>query len=161
MAHVQNNVQYNGAPNKGVQRTGGGTAAIRNSVTQSQLGGSATPAADAQALGTIGRSDMDQEVLLMRVKQAIHEVEPAAEIILYGSRSREDAGAESDWDFLVLVDGPVNDARVDAIRHRLYELEWESGEVLCSVVRSRKEWDSPRYQVMPFHLNVEREGILL
>jgi predicted nucleotidyltransferase len=49
---------------------------------------------------------MDQEGLLIRVKQAIHDVEPAAEIILYGSRSREDAGTESDWDFLVLVDGP-------------------------------------------------------
>jgi predicted nucleotidyltransferase len=77
---------------------------------------------------------MDQEGLLIRVKQAIHDVEPAAEIILYGSRSREDAGTESDWDFLVLVDGPVNDARIDAIRHRLYDLEWECGEVLCSVV---------------------------
>ena len=104
---------------------------------------------------------MDQEVLLRRVKQAVHEVEPAAEIILYGSRSREDAGAESDWDFLVLVDGPVNDARIDTIRHRLYDLEWESGEVLCSVVRSRVEWDSPRSRAMPFHQNVEREGILL
>jgi predicted nucleotidyltransferase len=104
---------------------------------------------------------MDQEVLLRRVKQAIHEVEPAAEIILYGSCSREDAGTESDWDFLVLVDGPVTDARIDTIRHRLYDLEWESGEVLCSVVRSRAEWDSPRYRAMPFHQNVEREGILL
>ncbi|MBS3967920.1 MAG: nucleotidyltransferase domain-containing protein [Truepera sp.] len=104
---------------------------------------------------------MDQEVLLKRVKQAIHEVEPAAEIILYGSRSREDAGTESDWDFLVLVDGPVTDARIDTIRHRLYDLEWECGEVLCSVVRSRVEWDSPRSRAMPFHQNVEREGILL
>ena len=43
----------------------------------------------------------------------------------------------------VLIDGPVNDARIDAIRHRLYELEWECGEVLCSVVRSHEEWDSP------------------
>jgi predicted nucleotidyltransferase len=104
---------------------------------------------------------MDQEVLLRQVKHAIHEVEPAAEIILYGSRSREDAGAESDWDFLVLVDGPVNDVRIDTIRHRLYDLEWECGEVLCSVVRSRVEWNSPRYRAMPFHQNVEREGIPL
>ena len=118
-------------------------------------------AAQLRAFGIIGHSDMDQEVLLRRVKQAIHEVEPAAEIILYGSRSREDAGTESDWDFLVLVDGPVTDARIDTIRHRLYDLEWESGEVLCSVVRSRVEWDSPRYRAMPFHQNVEREGILL
>ena len=104
---------------------------------------------------------MNQEGLLTRVKQAIREVEPEAEIILYGSRSREDAGSESDWDFLILVDGPVNDGRTNAIRHRLYEIEWESGEVLCSVVRNRQEWRSARYQAMPFHQNVEREGIVL
>jgi predicted nucleotidyltransferase len=67
---------------------------------------------------------MNQEKLLHRVKQAIHDIEPDAEIILYGSRSRQDPSPDSDWDFLVLVDGIVNDARTDAIRHRLYEVEW-------------------------------------
>jgi predicted nucleotidyltransferase len=104
---------------------------------------------------------MDQTELLKRVKQAVHAVEPEAEIILYGSRSRHEAGPESDWDFLVLVDGPVSDARADAIRHRLYEVEWESEEVLCAVVRSREEWHSPLYRAMPFHQNVERDGIPL
>ena len=104
---------------------------------------------------------MNQVELLQRVKAAVHEAEPEAEVILYGSRSRQEAGPESDWDFLVLVDGPVNDARADAIRHRLYEIEWESGEVLCAVVRSREEWHSPLYRAMPFHQNVEREGVLL
>jgi len=104
---------------------------------------------------------MDQAELLRHVKQAVHEVEPEAEIVLYGSRSRQDAGPESDWDFLVLVDGPVDDVRVDAIRHRLYEIEWECGEVLCAVVRSRQEWNSPLYRAMPFHQNVEREGVIL
>lgn len=104
---------------------------------------------------------MDQAELLRRVKRTIHAVEPEAEIVLYGSRSRQEAGPESDWDFLVLVDGPVDDARTDAIRHRLYEIEWETGEVLCAVVRNREEWHSPLYRAMPFHQNVEREGILL
>jgi predicted nucleotidyltransferase len=104
---------------------------------------------------------MNQEMLLKRVKQAVHEVEPEAEIILYGSRARDEAESESDWDFLILVDGHVNDARIDAIRHQLYEIEWECGEILCSVVRTRQEWDSSRYQAMPFHQNVERDGKLL
>jgi predicted nucleotidyltransferase len=104
---------------------------------------------------------MNQEGLLQLVKQAVHDVEPDAEIILYGSRSRRDAGLESDWDFLVLVDGLVNDARTDAIRRRLYEIEWEYGEVLCAVVRSHEEWNSPLYLAMPFHQNVERDGVVL
>jgi predicted nucleotidyltransferase len=40
---------------------------------------------------------------------------------LYGSRARGNAQAESDWDFLILLDGVVDDARTDAVRHRLYE----------------------------------------
>ena len=62
---------------------------------------------------------MKQEELLPRVKQAVQETEPGAEIILYGSRARKEARSESDWDFLVLVDGPLSDERADAIRHRL------------------------------------------
>ena len=104
---------------------------------------------------------MNRQLLLERIKQSVHEAEPAAQIVLYGSRSREDAGIKSDWDFLILVDGPVNDARTDAIRHRLYEIEWETGEVISSVVRSREEWNSPRYQAIPFRQNVEREGTIL
>ncbi len=104
---------------------------------------------------------MNREELLEHIRQAVREVEPDAEIILYGSRSRGDAGAESDWDFLLLVNGPAGDERADRIRHRLYEVEWESGEVISSIVRNREEWDSSRYQAMPFRRRVEEEGIRL
>lgn len=99
--------------------------------------------------------------LLARVKQVIREVEPDAEIMLYGSRARGDAGSESDWDFLILLDGLVDDDRTDKIRHRLYELEWESGEVLSCIVRSRQEWQTPRYRSTSLHKIIEREGVLL
>ncbi len=61
------------------------------------------------------------------MKQAILEIEPSAEIILYGygSLSRGDFNEESDWDFLILVEGTVDDKRIDNIRHRLYEVEWQ------------------------------------
>ncbi|OHB79325.1 MAG: hypothetical protein A2Z25_23105 [Planctomycetes bacterium RBG_16_55_9] len=104
---------------------------------------------------------MDQKELLDQVKQTILEVEPDADIIIYGSRARRQAGSESDWDFLVLLDGNVGQERVDAIRHRLYEIEWEHGEVISCIVRSHQEWNSPLYQAMPFRQNVEREGIVL
>lgn len=104
---------------------------------------------------------MNQEELLVQIKKAVHEVEADAEIILYGSRSRGDALAESDWDLLILVDGPVSDERIDQIRHGLYEVEWESGEIISSIVRNREEWNSGRYQAMPFHQRVRQEGIRL
>jgi len=104
---------------------------------------------------------MNRDELLRRVKDTIHEVEPGAEVILYPSRSRGDESSESDWDFLILVDGSVDDQRTDNIRHRLYEIEWELGEVLSSIVRDRTEWNSFPYRATPFHQKVEGEGILL
>lgn len=104
---------------------------------------------------------LEQTGMLQKVKQTIQALEPGAEVKLYGSRSRQEAGPDSDWDFLVLVEGPVSDARADTIRHQLYEIEWESGEVLNVIVRSREEWNSPLYAAMPFRQEVERDGVLL
>ena len=104
---------------------------------------------------------MNREALLEQVKWAISEMEPDAEIILYGSRARGDSKEQSDWDFLVLLDGPVDDERTDKIRYHLYEIEWESDEVLCCIVRNRQEWNSPLWKNMPFRQNVECEGIVL
>ena len=104
---------------------------------------------------------MIQNELIAQIKHAVHEVEPGAEIILYGSRARGDAISESDWDFLILVDGPLDDERTDRVRHRLYEIEWESGEVISSIVRNREEWNSDLYQAVPFHQRVQQEGMRL
>jgi predicted nucleotidyltransferase len=102
---------------------------------------------------------MDRDSLLKTVKQTVRKIEPDADIILYGSQSRGDAGQESDWNFLVLVHGPVTDERTDRIRHRLYEIEWESGEVVSSIVRNRDEWQSGMYKAVPFHHRVRQEGV--
>jgi predicted nucleotidyltransferase len=94
-----------------------------------------------------------------QVSSTIHALEPAAEITLFGSRSRGDAGPESDWDFLILLEGPVPDDRKDSLRHALYEIELESGELISSIIVSRDHWEDPRFQEAPFYRNVEREGL--
>ena len=104
---------------------------------------------------------MKRDEIVEQIRKAVYEVEPEAEIILYGSRSRGEAVPESDWDFLILVDGPIDDKRTDRIRHRLYEIEWESGEVICSIVRDREEWNSDLYRAMPFHQRIRQEGMKL
>ena len=110
---------------------------------------------------TTSQSSTERDALLKEVKCVVAEVEPDAEIILYGSRARGDCALQSDWDFLILVDGPVSDERVDRIRHRLYEIEWESDQVLSSIVRSREQWSSQPLSGTPFHQDVELEGIAL
>jgi predicted nucleotidyltransferase len=102
-----------------------------------------------------------QDMILPKVKQLVHEIEPDAEIILYGSRARGDASPDSDWDFLILVNGPVDADRTDRIRHTLYELEWDMGEVLSSIVRDRTEWQTPLYQATSLYQAVQAEGVTL
>ena len=116
---------------------------------------------DAVALPRVAARPGLLERLREPIRSAVHTIEPGAEIILYGSRARGDAGPDSDWDLLILVDGLVDSARKSAIRHRLYEVEWTLGEVLTSTIYSRQDWNSRLYRAMPFHQNVDRDGLLL
>ena len=102
-----------------------------------------------------------KDIILSKVKESVLSIEPSAEVFLFGSRARNDFSKFSDWDFLVIVDGEVNTVRVDTIRHLLYEIEWETGEVISSIVKSRQLWNDPDYRIVPLHQSVEREGILL
>ncbi len=104
---------------------------------------------------------MESKALLQRIKEIVYEIEPSAQIFLYGSRARDDARPDSDWDIFILVDGVVNPSRRDRLRHQIYEIEWETGEVICSIIRSCQEWKTPRFQQTPFSKSIEKEAILL
>ena len=102
-----------------------------------------------------------RDIILSKVKESVIAIEPSAEVLLFGSRARNDFTKFSDWDFLVLVDGVVDTRRADRIRHSLYEIEWDTGEVISTIVKSRQLWNDPDYRIVPLHISVEREGILL
>jgi len=104
---------------------------------------------------------MNQAELLNCIKQVVREIEPEAEIILFGSRARGDARSDSDWDLLILLNGEVTQERSLQVRYRLYELEWDCGEVLSSMVRSRQDWQTPLYQRTSFYNSIQQEGIML
>ncbi len=99
--------------------------------------------------------------LLKRVKATIKAISPNAEIILYGSRARGTARADSDWDFLILLPDTVNKALEMRIKDALYDIELETGMVLSSIVRSKKEWFSSRYRVVPLRKEIEKDGIAI
>jgi len=98
---------------------------------------------------------------LARCRDAVQEVSPSATVILYGSRARRAAEPESDYDLLVLINGPLSQQLEDQIGDRLYALELESGTVLSLLVYEKHTWDTPLCKAMPLHRNVDREGILL
>ena len=100
---------------------------------------------------------MTDRELIRQIKKAIGEVDPSAEALLYGSRARGQAGPESDWDLVILLSIPVTEEIKRTIRHRLYEIEWETGEVISSIVYSRAEWN----HTTPFRERVRREAVRL
>jgi predicted nucleotidyltransferase len=103
-----------------------------------------------------------EKLLRERIRETVQAVEPSAECILFGSRARGDAREDSDWDVLVLVDGEVTDTRKRNIRYALYDLEFEVGEALTSIIKSKERWhyESTVYNTW-LSQNVVEEGILL
>jgi len=99
--------------------------------------------------------------LLKRCKNAIRQVVPDADVILYGSRARGQANEYSDYDILILIDGPVSISLEERFIDQTLPLELETGAVLTLMTYSRRQWDTPLYRAMPFHRNVDREGVLV
>ncbi len=97
--------------------------------------------------------------LLMRCRKEVQKIAPAADVILYGSRARGEAGIESDYDFLVLVKQKLTRKLEDSIHHTLYAIERETDTVLSVQVFEYRQWRSLRFKITPFFRNVEREGI--
>lgn len=103
----------------------------------------------------------DTGMLLREIKKIIKAKEPLATIYLYGSRVRETAHRGSDWDVLVLLDKEVITPEIEeAITYPLYDLEFDTGEVISPMVYAEHEWHT-KYSVTPFYRNVIREGKLL
>ena len=104
---------------------------------------------------------MDTVDIPKAVKEAVQRIDPTATVILYGSRARGDAQPDSDWDFMVVHDAAWDRESESRINSALLDIEIDTGAVIVALDRTRSEWDSSIYQVMPFHNNVVREGMVL
>lgn len=104
---------------------------------------------------------MIRDELLNLVRTAVVDLEPTAKVILYGSRARGDTGADSDWDFLILLEGQVEVNRIDRVRARLYTIELEFDQILSSLIIARDEWEQAEFMASPFHENVVLAGVTL
>lgn len=94
------------------------------------------------------------------IKRNITEIDPSAQIILYGSRARGTEHKDSDWDILVLTNYPVDLNKEREFRDHLYDLELETGEPFSIFAYYNKDWET-KQKVTPFYVSVSKEGILL
>lgn len=102
----------------------------------------------------------EKSEILKQIKQAVLEVDPNAEVVLFGSRARGDFHDESDWDVLILVDKDERDYKFkNKIRDVLFELELKSGEAITSIIRNKAFWKE--ISVTPLYRQIEKDGVPL
>jgi len=99
--------------------------------------------------------------LLRKCKAEVDSVVPGARIILYGSRARGDATVESDYDLLVILPEAYDTTVVEQIRDRLYDLDVMESVVISVIIKDSEEWNSARYDMLPWKQNILRDGVLL
>lgn len=99
--------------------------------------------------------------ILIKLKEIVHRAIPAATILLYGSVARGAQNEESDYDVLILTDAPLSTKEEDAVTDAVYDLELEQGIVISMLFYTKDFWTAPLAQVMPFHLRVLEDGVVI
>lgn len=109
----------------------------------------------------IGDMRRSTQNIARRIKSIIEQYDPNAKVYLYGSRATGKIHHESDWDVLILLSSDFVTTEMERkVTSPLYDLEFDTGEVISPSVYTQKEWDK-KHRVTPFYNNVMREGILL
>ena len=83
-------------------------------------------------------------------------------VILYGSYARGDYGKNSDIDIMILTD--FNDKELAEYRMKIRDLacdlELENDIIISPIVRNIEKYNN-RINVIPFYMNVQKEGVVL
>lgn len=82
-----------------------------------------------------------QEYILSEIKKTLQIVAPSAKAMLFGSRARNDAREDSDWDILILIEkDKIRNEDFDSIAYPLIELGWNIGEMINPVLYTFSDW---------------------
>jgi predicted nucleotidyltransferase len=102
-----------------------------------------------------------RERLLERVKAALCETfGPRLKgVVLYGSEARGESAPDSDIDFLVLLEGPLEEPNDSwACINAVYPLVLESGRPIHAEPVDAAEYEAGEF---PLYQNAKREGVSL
>lgn len=83
-------------------------------------------------------------------------------VILYGSYARGDYDKNSDIDLMILTDFDENEL-VEyraKIRNIACDLELENDIIISPVVRNIEKYNN-RINIIPFYMNVQKEGVII
>jgi uncharacterized protein len=103
--------------------------------------------------------NVSKQSMLQMISKRVKQKDPLAEVILFGSRARNEAQEHSDWDILILLNqNQVSRKLQKEFRDSLFEIELETGEPISTLIFSKKEWEE-KHKSTPLYFNVYKEGI--
>lgn len=109
---------------------------------------------------TLSNEHFNDEVLRSIQAKATSIMPKDAKVILFGSRARKEAKADSDWDILVLLNkDKIEEKDHDNFTYPFWELGWQIHQMIHPIVYSMNEW--AKRKGSPFYENVESEGIVI
>ena len=83
-------------------------------------------------------------------------------IILYGSYARGDYNRSSDIDIMILTD--LDNAEIEQYRNTIsdiaFDMELETGFIISPLIKNIEKYND-RIDVIPFYMNVNKEGVIL
>ncbi|MEI8112891.1 MAG: nucleotidyltransferase domain-containing protein [Bacteroidia bacterium] len=100
------------------------------------------------------------EIITKLIRKKVSEIDPQAQVILFGSRARGDERIDSDWDVLILTEYSIDIEKENQFRNHLYDIELETGEPISLFAYSKADWNT-KQRISPFYANVRKEGISL
>jgi len=95
------------------------------------------------------------------VKELVLQYDTTATVVLFGSRARGDAAAESDWDFLILTKEADTEKLASKLRteiRRKVESQWNIA--ISLIVKNRQVWEED-YAVTNIYESIAEEGLAI
>ncbi len=106
------------------------------------------------------QQEKKKQQILALIRDTIHDAEPTAQIILYGSRARGDYRDDSDWDVLAIIDKPRLTLKEKGdIQYPVWNKGLDLGEEINVFAYTKQQWETAPPSL--FKYNVQKEGIIL
>ena len=100
-----------------------------------------------------------ERTIIDRVKASVAKRLSLCRVILFGSRARGDAEADSDLDVLVILNEPVTREAEDYVSDCAWEAGFEHGIVVVPVTVSRHDWEEGLLSSSLLAIAIGKEGV--
>jgi len=106
---------------------------------------------------------MEEKQAIAKLIKIIKDVFVVKQIILFGSKVRNDDTVDSDIDIILLIEEQVTDKTKWKISDLATEVEWDTGIYISCRVYNYYDWETENEEAvfLPFKDNIVRDGELL